>query len=77
MNEPEDPYIAGKSVGELLDDLGKVAEPGSLRHEQLRAALQVRMVEQLATPRRWAHVAIAAAVLSSLAAVAPTVAAFT
>ena len=77
VSEPQDPYIAGKSIGELLDDLGRVAEPGSVRHEQIRATLQARMVQELATPKRWASVAIGAAVVSSLAAVASAVAAFT
>lgn len=29
----EDPYIKGKNVEELFDDLGSVTQPGSMRHE--------------------------------------------
>ena len=72
----ENPYIKGKSLEELVDALSGTAEPGSATHEVIKAAIQVRMAERLATPRRWAIVALIAAVLSAAAAIASAIAAF-
>ena len=35
-NMAEDPYIKGKDIEQLLDDLGGIAQPGSVRHEPSR-----------------------------------------
>jgi hypothetical protein len=72
----ENPYIKDKSLEELIDALPKTAEPGSAVHELMKAAIQVRLAERLATPRRWALVALVAAVLSAAGAVASAIAAF-
>lgn len=40
------PYTSGKSIGKLIDDLGTVAQPGSVVHEQIKAALDARIAEQ-------------------------------
>jgi hypothetical protein len=56
-----DPYIDDKSIDQLLEDLVTVGQPGSARHEQIKAAIQVRMGER---PRRWAMVSAIAACIS-------------
>lgn len=77
MADFENPYIKGKSLEELIDDLGApIGLPGSVVHEMMLAAIQVKMQERLSTPRRWAFVALGAAVLSAMAAVASAIAAF-
>jgi hypothetical protein len=44
----ENPYVKGKSLEELIDDLGEVAEPHSSTWHVIRAAIEVRMAERLA-----------------------------
>jgi hypothetical protein len=76
MTDFENAYIKGKSLEELIDDLGRpVAEPGSVVHELYKQAIYVRMAERIATPRRWAAVSVAAAAISALAATVSAVAA--
>jgi hypothetical protein len=74
MTDFENVYIKGKSLEELIDALPKTAEPGSSVHETMKAAIQAKMVERLAAPQRWAWVAMAAAVVSAIAAVASVIA---
>lgn len=77
MADFENPHLKGKTLEELIDDLGKpVAEPGSIVHEMLKAAITARMAERLATPRRWAIVALIAAMVSAGAAAASAIVAF-
>lgn len=82
MTDFQNEYIKGKSLEELIDGLFDkesgmaTAFPGSPVHEIMKAAIQAKMVEQIAKPQKWAAVSIAAAVVSSLTAVASTVAAF-
>jgi hypothetical protein len=65
--------VKGKTLEELVDDLGSVAQPGSPTWEVIGAAIEVRMAERLATPRKWAMVSLAAAVVSAAAAVTQAV----
>jgi hypothetical protein len=82
MVDFQNEYIRGKSLEELIDglidrDTGMAtALPGSVVHEVMKIAIQAKMVEQIAKPQKWAGVAIGAAVVSALAAVASSVAAF-
>jgi hypothetical protein len=76
MSDFENAYIKGKSLHELIDALPKTTEPGSAVHETMKAAIHAKMVEQIAKPQKWAGVALGAAVVSSLAAVASAIAAF-
>jgi hypothetical protein len=67
----ENPAIKGKSLEELIDGLidkefGVGPQPGSVVHEQMKLAIQAKMIEQLAAPRKWAGVAAGAAVVSAL-----------
>jgi hypothetical protein len=69
-----DPYLH-KSLEELLEDLGRpVAQPGPVTHEQIKAVIQVRMMERMARPSRWALVSIIAACVSAAGAVAAVIA---
>ena len=80
MTEFEHPLIKGKNLEELINGLidtesgMPTAEPGSVMHELMKAAIQAKMVEELARPQRWAGVSIAAAVVSAIAAVASVIA---
>lgn len=81
MTDFENPYIKGKSMSfkgksldELIDALSKTAEPGSAVHEMMKAAIQAKMVEQIAKAQKWAGVALGAAVVSAIAAVASVIA---
>jgi hypothetical protein len=66
----------GKTPEEAIEHLEKSwAPPGSREHEMIKAVIQAKMVERLATPRRWAFVSLGAAVASAGAAVASTIAA--
>ena len=69
--------MKGKSLEQLVDELAGTAIPGSPIHEVQKAAIQVRIAERLAAPRRWAMIAALAAGVSALAAVAAAIAAFT
>ena len=73
MAEYKSAYLKDKSLEELIEDLGKVAQPGSSTHEMIRAAVQAEMMKRLAAPRKWTWVT-AAAVVSALAAVASVIA---
>ena len=74
--DSESPYLKGKTLEELIDDLGKpVGQPRSETHEMMKAAISAKMNERLATPRKWALVALGAVVVSACAAVASAVAA--
>jgi len=69
----ESPAIKGKSLEELIDGLidkefGVGPQPGSVVHEQMKLAIQAKMIEQLAKPQRWAGVALVAAVVTAIAA---------
>jgi hypothetical protein len=75
----ENPAIKGKGLEELIDGLidkefGVGPQPGSVVHEQMKLAIQAKMVEQLAKPQKWAGVALGAAVVSAIAAVASVIA---
>lgn len=72
----ENKYLKDRSLEDLIDALGGTAEPGSRTHEMMKAAIQAKMVERLAAPKRWATVAAIAAVTSAGGAVASAVAAF-
>ena len=74
MTDFENPYIKGKSLEEVIDALPKTAVAGSDIHEMMKAAIQAKMVEQLAKPQKWAGVANGAAVVSAIAAVASVIA---
>ncbi|HLM10071.1 MAG TPA: hypothetical protein VK307_10190 [Thermoleophilaceae bacterium] len=77
MADFESPYLKGKTLEELIEDLGRpIGSPGSVTHEMMKAAISAKMNERLATPRKWAMVALGAAVISAGAAVASAVAAF-
>lgn len=66
MTNYQSEYLRGKTLEQLIEDLGTVAQPGSVVHEMVMSAIQAKMVERLATPRRWAWVASIAAVVSAL-----------
>ena len=51
MGEFENPYVKGKSLEQLIDDLQGTALPGSQVHEVMKAAIQVRIAERLAAPQ--------------------------
>ena len=54
MADFKNEYIKGKSLEELIDDLGKpVATPSSVLWETIRAAIEVRIAERLIKPRFW------------------------
>jgi hypothetical protein len=77
MSDFQNAYVKGKTLEELVDALYTTAQPGSVTHEVIKAALYVRLAERLATPRRWAMIAIIAAVVSALGAVGSAVIAAT
>lgn len=80
MVDFQNEYIRGKSLEELIDglidkDTGlATAFPGSVVHEVMKVAIQAKMVERLAAPKRWAAMSGAAAVVSAIAAVASVIA---
>ena len=77
MADFENEHLKGKSLEQLVDELGGgFVNPQSVVGEAMKAAIQARMVERLAKPQKWANVSIAMAVLSALAAVGSTIAAF-
>jgi hypothetical protein len=77
MADFENEYIKGKSLEELIDSLaGGVIEPRSPAAEATRAAIQAKLVQQLAKPQKWASVSLVAATVSALAAVGSMIAAF-
>jgi hypothetical protein len=77
MTDFENEYIKGKSLEKLIDSLGQAyPEPRSVVHEMVKAAIQAKLVEEIAKPQKWAAVAGAAALVSALTAVVSTVAAF-
>ena len=78
MADFRDQRIAKKSLEELIESLGNLeaGEPGSPAFEMTKVAIQTRLAERLAQPRRFAAVATVAAVISAGAAVAATIAAF-
>ena len=74
MTDFENEYIKGKSLEQLIDALGlPTAMPGSVVHETMKVAIQAKMVERLAAPKRWAAVSLVAAVVSACAAVVSAV----
>lgn len=77
MAEFQNQHIRDKSLEELIDGLGRLefGEVDSPVFEMTKAAIQVRLAERLAAPRRWAMFAAIAAVVSA-AAVASAIAAF-
>jgi hypothetical protein len=82
MTDFEHPLIKGKNLEELINGLVDkesgmpTAVPGSVMHELTKAAIQAKMVERLAAPKRWAAAAAVAAIVSALAAVVSAIAAF-
>lgn len=74
MTDFENVYIKGKSLEELIDALMPTALPGSAVHETMKAAIQVKMIERLAAPQRWASVSMVAAVVSAVTAAASVIA---
>jgi hypothetical protein len=75
--EFENPHLQGKSLEQLIDELGDgTAQPASAVAEMYRAAIQAKLAERLAAFRRLATIAVIAATVSVLAAAASAVAAF-
>jgi hypothetical protein len=66
MSDIEHGLIKDRTLEELIDALARVeAEPFSGPGVAIQAAIQARLAERLATPRKWAAISMAAAALSA------------
>ena len=74
MGDYEHGLLRGRTPEELIDALARRdAEPYSPVGAAMQAAIVAALIERAATPRKWAAVAIGAAVLSALATLANVV----